>query len=546
MKEIELTVQDVLKRPLFNCAKIIAGKNGVNRKITWSHILEVKDIDMFVNGGELILTTGINLQFDEQHQLDYVKKLIDLNTACLCIEMETSVKSLSEAVLSLAENHDYPIIIFEQTVKFVEITHDLHTLIINRHHQIITDLDRLSTKFNQQSLQPNGILKILQELYHYFQQPAFFFGHASEKYYFPSDQKLVECSIRNFLEENEENIFNQRFIWIKHQTFVVVPVCVFDQIWGYLFLEAFDPSSNDFYTLVLDRAAIAISQILLRFRTIEERKQNLEDDLVRALLLESTFEYEQFSSIFPIQYLKAPLRVICFGLRENPIDSNHPHWEEKKIQISMMLRSLLNKTGFYTLLSVRSHEIIAIVFMPPSVQLHTERDKWNQVLDTLLNINPGYFPTAFLGISSLCFQISSISKGYEEARYVLSLKNRNISHTHFFDEMGIYRLLLPLCKTDALKDYIAYYLGKVLEYDKQNDSELLKTLAIYLECNASKKEAAERLFIVRQTLYHRIEKLKLLLGANFLKPVNRLALEVAIHGYYLEHNQETIEISEKL
>ncbi|GKU83492.1 PucR family transcriptional regulator [Niallia sp. NCCP-28] len=540
MKEIELTVQDVLKRPLFNCAKIIAGKKGINRKIKWSHILEVKDIDMFVNGGELILTTGMNIQFDAQNQLDYVKKLIDLNTACLCIEMETSVKSLSEDVLSLAENYDYPIIIFEQTVKFVEITQDLHTFIINRHHQMITDLDLLSTKFNQKSLQPNGILKILQELYHYFQQPAFFFGNTLEKYYFPSDQKHTECSIRIFIEENEETLFNKRFVFIRQQTFVVVPVRVFEQIWGYIFLEAFDLSANEFYTLVLDRAAIAISQILLRFRTIEERKQNLEDDLVRALLLERTLEYEQFSSIFPIQYLEAPYRVMCLGLKEKPIDSSPSHWEEKKIQMSMLLRSLLNKAGFYSLLSVRPHEIIAIVFIPPSIQLHIERDKWNPFLHALLNVNPGYFPSAFLGISSLYFQVSSINKGYEEATYVLSLKNRNISPTHFFDEIGIYRLLLPLSKTDGLKDYINYYLGKIIEYDKQNDSELLKTLAVYLECNGSKKEAAERLFIVRQTLYHRIEKLELLLGTEFLNPVNRLALEVAIHGYYLEESNKVI------
>lgn len=541
MKEIELTVHDVLKRPLFSCAKILAGKKGINRKIKWSHILEIENIDMFVNGGELILTTGMNLQIDAKKQLNYVKKLIDLDTTCLCIEMGTSIKSLSEEVLALAEKHDYPIIVFEQTVKFVEITHDLHTLIINQHHQMITDLDRLSTKFNQKSLQPNGILKILQELYHYFQQPVFFLGNASEKYYFPSDQKQKECSIRIFLKENEESICNKRFVFIKNQTFVVVPVHIFEQIWGYIFLEASDLSANDFYTLVLDRAAIAISQILLRFRTIEERKQNLEDDLVQALLLGKREEYEQFSSIFPNQYLEAPFRVLCWGMEENLLNSNHSHWEEKKIQISMMLRSILNKTGFYSLLSVRPHEIVAIVFMSPSVQLNTERDKCKQVFDSLLTINSSYFPAAFLGISSLNFHISSINKGYEEARYVLLLKRRNISHTHFFDETGIYRLLLPLHKTDGLKNYIAYYLAKVLQYDRQNESELLKTLAVYLECNGSKKEAAERLFIVRQTLYHRIEKLESLLGSDFLAPVNRLALEVAIHGYYLENSKEVIE-----
>ena len=60
------------------------------------------------------------------------------------------------------------------------------------------------------------------------------------------------------------------------------------------------------------------------------------------------------------------------------------------------------------------------------------------------------------------------------------------------------------------------------------DSNLFETLCVYLECGGSKKETADRLFIVRQTLYHRIEKLELLLGEDFMAPSNRLALEVAI------------------
>lgn len=540
MKEIELTVQDVLKRPLFRCAKIVAGKKGLHRKVKWSHILEIENIDMFVDGGELILTTGMNLQIDAKSQLSYIQKLIDLDTACLCIEMGSTIKRLSEEVLLLAEHHHYPIIVFEQTVKFVEITHDLHTLIINRHHQMMTDLDRLSTEFNQRSLQPNGILKILQELYQYFQQPAFFLGNTAEKYYFPADQRHTDDSLRSFLEENEEDICHKRFIFMNQQPFVAASVRVFEQIWGYLFLKATDLSANDFYALVLDRAAIAISQVLLRFRTIEERKQNLEDDLVQALLLEKTYEFEQFRSIFPIQYLEAPFRIICWGLEDNLLDIPRTHWEEKKIQISMMLRSVLDKTGCYSLLSVRPHEIIAIVFMPPSFQLHMEQDKSKRLFDSLSTINSSYFPAAFFGISSLHKQVSSVSKGYAEAKYVLLLKNKKLTNSCFFDQIGIYRLLLPLSKTDGLQDYIAYYLGNILQYDQQNDSGLLKTLAVYLECNGSKKEAAERLFIVRQTLYHRIEKLESLLGKDFLEPVNRLALEVAIHAYYLENSKEVI------
>ncbi|MGP7818027.1 PucR family transcriptional regulator [Niallia sp. 01092] len=538
MKELELTVSDVLKRKTFDKAKLLAGKNGLKRKIKWSHILEVKDMERFVNGGELILTTGINLQLDAQIQLEYVSKLIDLDTACLCIEMGSCITSIPKNVLELADERNYPIIIFEETVKFVEITQDLHTVIINQHHQRITDLDRLSNHFNKLSLQPNGMLKILQELHHYFQHPAFFLCHDSESYYYPSNQKQTECIIHSYLQEENFNIGDKRFVSLQHHSFVTVPVRVFEQIWGYIFLEINEFFYNDFYLLVLDRAAIAISQILLRYRTMEERKQNVEEEFIRTLLSDKSINNNQIRSLFPIHYPQTGYRIICWAI-DSIADLNRSLWNESKVQISMMLRSLFQQKGFHPIISVRPHEIIAIVFTPPIFTTETEQNKWEQLANTFLFIDSAYFPAhPYFGISSISRDISSVKKGYEEALSVLSLKKNNLIKNHFFEEIGIYRLLLPLQKSGELKNYIDNYLGKLLAYDAKNDSQLLKTLAVYLECSGSKKESADRLFIVRQTLYHRIEKIESLLGKDFMNPANRLAIETAIQAYYLENGSE--------
>ena len=55
-----------------------------------------------------------------------------------------------------------------------------------------------------------------------------------------------------------------------------------------------------------------------------------------------------------------------------------------------------------------------------------------------------------------------------------------------------------------------------------------ETLKVYLHTNGQKKDTAERLFIVRQTLYHRLEKIEQLLGPDFMQPEKRLALELML------------------
>ncbi|MGG5832704.1 helix-turn-helix domain-containing protein, partial [Bacillus pumilus] len=53
------------------------------------------------------------------------------------------------------------------------------------------------------------------------------------------------------------------------------------------------------------------------------------------------------------------------------------------------------------------------------------------------------------------------------------------------------------------------YKRQVIVYDNQNSGRLYQTLNIFLQTNGSKKETASQLYIVRQTLYHRLDKLHL-------------------------------------
>ncbi len=81
------------------------------------------------------------------------------------------------------------------------------------------------------------------------------------------------------------------------------------------------------------------------------------------------------------------------------------------------------------------------------------------------------------------------------------------------------------------------YLGSVIEYDQKHNSELLHTIAVLIESYGSKKDAAKRLFIVRQTLYHRLDRLKELLGEDYMEPTKRAAIEFSLYAHrYLSYN----------
>lgn len=145
------------------------------------------------------------------------------------------------------------------------------------------------------------------------------------------------------------------------------------------------------------------------------------------------------------------------------------------------------------------------------------------------------------GVSRVYKDIAQVREGYVEAKKTITLKKSDIVNTYFYNDLGVNRLLLLLIESKQLENYVHDYLDVILSYDQKYESDLFTTLCIYLECNGVKNETADRLFIVRQTLYNRLEKLETLLGSNFMEPSNRLALEVAIKAYQILLKQNNNE-----
>ena len=65
-----LTVAEALQLEEFRGAQVVAGAQGLSRQVGWVHVAGVPDAPNWLNGGELVLTTMINLpaEADEQRQ----------------------------------------------------------------------------------------------------------------------------------------------------------------------------------------------------------------------------------------------------------------------------------------------------------------------------------------------------------------------------------------------------------------------------------------------------------------------------------------------
>ncbi|MDO4261214.1 MAG: helix-turn-helix domain-containing protein [Eubacteriales bacterium] len=121
-----------------------------------------------------------------------------------------------------------------------------------------------------------------------------------------------------------------------------------------------------------------------------------------------------------------------------------------------------------------------------------------------------------VGISYVFFDFSTFASYYRQTLGALEMGEKYRPHEwcydfqdyvlHYFMHYGASRIDgRHLCFPGVVQLYI---------YDEENGTELLQTLRVYLECGRNAALTAKTLYIHRNTLYQRLERIGTILGAD--------------------------------
>jgi sugar diacid utilization regulator len=99
-----------------------------------------------------------------------------------------------------------------------------------------------------------------------------------------------------------------------------------------------------------------------------------------------------------------------------------------------------------------------------------------------------------------------------------------------FEQTGAYRLLLSAMSEnpDELQRFYAETVEPLVAYDEQYETELLQTLATFLEADGNVAGTAQRLFTHRHTVYYRLERVRELTGLDVSSSDGREKLSLGL------------------
>ena len=121
-----------------------------------------------------------------------------------------------------------------------------------------------------------------------------------------------------------------------------------------------------------------------------------------------------------------------------------------------------------------------------------------------------------IGVGRLTKSIRCLYKSYNQAKAIERLQEQNkiSADSIFYMELGIYRLLMGIEDREIMADYYNHTLKKIVDYDQVNGTDLCITLKTYLSKDGSVKETADALFVHRNTVNYKLNKIEELLGVE--------------------------------
>ena len=103
-----------------------------------------------------------------------------------------------------------------------------------------------------------------------------------------------------------------------------------------------------------------------------------------------------------------------------------------------------------------------------------------------------------------------------------------------YQNLSVYRLLLQLEYHPELQTFKQEILGPLLDYE--GGGELLRTLEAYFDNNGNLSQAAESLYIHRNTLIYRMERIAEISGLDLDNTETRLAVQLALRIHRMIDN----------
>lgn len=521
----QLLVSDVLAlEPLLRgLPEILSGESRLDQPVRWVHVGEQRFIASLLREGDLLLTTGMGLPPDAAARAEFIDDLADRGVVGMVIELGAVIPEIPREMVAAAQRRSLPLIALHRQIPFIEVTELAHARLIGIRQIEMEHAEVARRRFHAALLEGTGVKGVVDALEEVVRNPVLLeqhgrglVAHLSSGF---SDAALFgswEACRRQ--DPGAPPMETAKIRLRAHER----------EPWGTLYVLAMNTSLARLDTLVVERAADAISIAISwdSHRTsmsLDRRSAFLaaildpdQSDLQESVLIERAADLgfgRQSPWLLPI-VLTDPEAAVT-DERQSAVD----------LQVWRSVRERLERANVSSLAGfVGAGREMAIV-----VGMRSENDRAATAQTVATMVGTADSRQTVVAVGPATRQWRDLRECFAETREAASAA-RFAPHRPWHDATApdIDRLLWSLKDSPQVRAFVRRRIGAVLDHDRANDTHLLDTLIAFCEHGGNITETAAALFVRRQSLYKRLQKLETLLGGPVTSADVRLGVELAL------------------
>jgi purine catabolism regulator len=515
--------------------RLVAGESGLDRPVRWVHISELADPTPWLSGGELLLTTGMNLA-DEESQRAYVERLAAHDLAGLGLGVGFKHPSAPQPLREAAAEHGFPLFEVPYDVPFIAITEKAFSHLVNEQYAILQRALSAHERLERIVLSEQGLDGVAGALAALIGGTAIVYDTRGETLArsdgaVPLEPDVLEAT---GAEVRERAKAGARRGYAPsgelHGRSLALPIVrapaggkangPAPQAW----LVAVKDRGGlaEFDRLVLHQAVTVVALELLRQRVADDTERRLAGDVLSAMVSGELAGAELARRLEP------------FGLRERigVLVLTPPRSVKAAVEdgLSAGVRDelpggLAAGTGKFScaLLPLGRGETDEDLFeLAERVRARASRDAGVEL------------PAG----AGRAVPAADLRRTFHEARCALEAQAlsgeangdgpRQLLAT--YRDLGSFQLLLSLQDDDALRLFCDSILAPIEDGEGAYGGELMRSLEAFIECNGQWERAARQLYCHRHTLRYRIRRVEELTGRSLDSARDRIDFWLALRG----------------
>ena len=309
---------------------------------------------------------------------------------------------------------------------------------------------------------------------------------------------------------------------------IVNPIVVGGVARGYLSLIGLEGEFDALDNLVIEQGALVCGVDMARSKAVREVEKRVKGDLLSAILYESLTPRDAH---LWIESIGLNLNLSHVGLRFG--------WDAVETPSLRRLETLVNgeisRQNFKAIVNSIGEEVVCICELPSTA---ARPESAIQLGNTVITRAGQEYPDipARCGVGLPVTDLSKWRDSFRQAGQALEMSRRlKAEQALYFPDLSVNRLLLQLENHPELSAFKDEILGPLLDYDSKE--QLIQTLESYFKHNGNLSQAADSLFIHRNTLIYRMERIAEITGMDLDKTETRLAVQLALHIHRMgDHN----------